>query len=481
MAEAFAAAALTNSTVVVGRRLSTGGWVVETLSLPDLARAAMPVQLTPALGMTLWEGLAISPAGDRFVTTVVVPGYWSVTLWDGTGTMLATRKDTERAPTVVFSPDGGHILMTDTIVNARTGAVERVLPNRLPYPPVMLNSDGTRVAAVATLGATEDISVPTIYEAASGVELRVFATLTGVLADPFKVMDMSMSADGQLLAISQPRNLMLFRIDPRFAKSSAIQSASRCELPFRVSLSRDGQRLLCSGDGLSLSRTFTGEVDETVPPPDDVRSDGCLWSLGSLSPSATWLVTGSRDGLFNIRPTQHLSDSGKAVQSLRCNGRAVFNADESLMATTGPELYRTSDWTRIWPPIVVPPVGRESESPYGDVQFLPGGRELLISSCGYPLGAGDWFSPCNYTLYSAETGHTVRELPALTGYKAAVSAEGHWIVSGATLQHLPTDTLRTLELDGQQASMSIFTPDGDIIATMPDNTLVRYCRSDRAP
>ena len=153
------------------------------------------------------------------------------------------------------------------------------------------------------------------------------------------------------------------------------------------------------------------------------------------------------------------------------------------MATTGPELYRTADWTPIWP-ATVETSRSQNNSPLGDVQFLPGEhRELLISFCGTQAFSVDPHDllRCVYAVYSAESGQVLRQLPDLTAYKAAVSPEGHWVVSGATLEHLPTGTLRTLTLDGQSPSLSIFTPNGDIIANMPDNTLVRYCRSLTGP
>ncbi len=291
---------------------------------------------------------------------------------------------------------------------------------------------------------------------------------------------MTISANGQFLATSDLENVMVFRIASSFSKSAAIQSTATCAEPFRISLSQDGAMLLCSGDGWTLSRTVTKEVVDIFPSPDSISLDNCTLTTGSLSSRDTWLVIAGYDFLLNIRRTQSLSGPSMAVPSARCNGHAAFNADESLMATTGAELYRTSDWTRIWSapigsPDSIGPFGKDA-SPFSDVQFMPGGRELLISLCG----PRDVFN-CAYALYSADSGHTIRQLPALTAQKAAVSAEGHWIVSGRTLQHLPTGTLRTLELDGKPASLAIFTPNGDIIAGMPDKTLVRYCRSDRAP
>ena len=121
--EAFTAAALTNTGVVVGRRLSTGRLAVEALSLPGLTRTSIPLELPAAPALTDPGTLVISPTGDSFVAAVQTDKGRSRTLWDGAGTMLVTRPFFEERA-VVFSPDGRHVLLggaLDAIVNARTG------------------------------------------------------------------------------------------------------------------------------------------------------------------------------------------------------------------------------------------------------------------------------------------------------------------------------------------------------------------------
>jgi hypothetical protein len=71
----------------------------------------------------------------------------------------------------------------------------------------------------------------------------------------------------------------------------------------------------------------------------------------------------------------------------------------------------------------------------------------------------------------------VRKLAGLEAQRANFSAEGDWIVSGNALMHLPTGQLRTLDPD---ARLAAFAPNGDIIAALADQGLVRYCRDTRA-
>ncbi len=101
--EAFTAAALTNSSVVVGRRLSTGGLAVEALALPSLTRTTIPVQLAAAPALTDPDTLVISPAGDSFVAVVRTDTDRSLMLWDGAGATLVTRPLGESRPVVFFS------------------------------------------------------------------------------------------------------------------------------------------------------------------------------------------------------------------------------------------------------------------------------------------------------------------------------------------------------------------------------------------
>ena len=50
-------------------------------------------------------------------------------------------------------------------------------------------------------------------------------------------------------------------------------------------------------------------------------------------------------------------------------------------------------------------------------------------------------------------------------------------VAGKTLMHLPSGEMRTLAPDARVAA---FAPNGDIIAVLADESLVRYCRQGPA-
>ncbi len=391
--EAFTAAALTNSSVVVGRRLSTGGLAVEALALPSLTRTTIPVQPAAAPALTDPNTLVISPTGDSFVAIVRTDTDRSLMLWDGAGATLVTRSLGESRP-VVFSPDGRHVLLSDAIVNASTGAIERHLPTSggVSGGPVPTGDVECRWHATGGLEHHRYAQGTRRLRCRLGHELRVFATLP---SGPPQTVDRAAMGHEHVRQWAASGNFGPGELDvvPDRPQLRKIRGDSvRRQVCGAVSNQLvPGRRRCCSvrvtvgpSAGLLRGRSWTPSRRRR-----SVSLDYCTWSLGSLSPRGTWLVDRgclmdssifAKHRCLRIRP--------RTVPSARCDGRAAFNADESLMATTGPELYRTSDWTRIWPATVISPViqgQRRDDSPFGDVQFLPGGRELLISLCGRPV------------------------------------------------------------------------------------------------
>jgi len=80
-----------------------------------------------------------------------------------------------------------------------------------------------------------------------------------------------------------------------------------------------------------------------------------------------------------------------------------------------------------------------------------------------------------HALYSLADGSLLRRLPELQNIRAKFSPEGNWVVSGATLLHLPDGEQRTFDA---QSVLATFAPNGDIIALLADSSLARYCRTN---
>ena len=75
----------------------------------------------------------------------------------------------------------------------------------------------------------------------------------------------------------------------------------------------------------------------------------------------------------------------------------------------------------------------------------------------------------------ASTGDLLADASGLSAPRARYSPEGHWLLSGNHLLHVPTARLIEYTADAREA---LFTPNGDIIAGQNDGSLVRYGRTD---
>jgi hypothetical protein len=96
-----------------------------------------------------------------------------------------------------------------------------------------------------------------------------------------------------------------------------------------------------------------------------------------------------------------------------------------------------------------------------DVQIRPNADEVLISHCGITDG-------CMHALYSLTVGRVIRSLPELTSNRPKFSPEGNWVVSGATLLHLP---------DGQQR---VLDPGAILATSCPTGMSSPYSRTTRS-
>jgi WD40 repeat protein len=230
-----------------------------------------------------------------------------------------------------------------------------------------------------------------------------------------------------------------------------------------VAISGDLWAVFSAGEGAYLA--------SPIAPPNVMA--GCWFTSVRFSPVTGFTSVGMNGATFSVfdglnqQPILQLP-----TQS--CNGRSSFSPDGTLLATSAPELYRTSDGSRLWPAQVVPgppPIPQFFDA-FRDVQFSPAGDSLLLSDC--PLAAVDGGTLCQHSLYSVATGAEERVLPELTSQRAHFSPEGNWVVSGNTVLHLPTN--ESLQFD-PAAQIATFTPAGDIIAILNDATLALYCRT----
>jgi WD40 repeat protein len=411
-----------------GDRLVMGG------TLWDLDRmTAVPWTAKPA---TFWTPTPFSPAGD-----LVLAGDGLFRTADGT--RLATVDESSRlalAREVVLSPDG-----------RRAVSIER---------------GRATVMDVPSLGIAAVLGPPPFPEAPQAAQ---------------PINHLALSRDGSLL-VSNVLSFAAFgfKLAPRFADSRVVWSAA-VEINLEVDVSADGKTVAVAGDGRVLYGGMDGRIiwpSPPPPPPPDFGSGVCLPVRLRFSPKMTWLAGNNYTRVLDVFDVRDLSRGMPPVPLAHlpagCDAVA-FSRDDRLMVTSGAALYRTAPnadgWRKLWSAVVpAPPDDDLIAGLANDVSFSPDEAQVLVSRCA-EIGAA-----CIVSLLSVDTGQVLRGLPELQSPHPSFSPEGHWIVAGGTLLHLPSGDVRQLD-PNRATTTALFTPDGDIIAGSADDVLTRYCRS----
>lgn len=184
-----------------------------------------------------------------------------------------------------------------------------------------------------------------------------------------------------------------------------------------------------------------------------------------LSPQGDRLLVGGHYGFaVDTNTNININPVFMYLPALACNARAAYSEDGALVATSEPRLFSASDFAPIWTAAGTSDAGDGDF--LDDVQFRPNASELLVSHVGS--------SSHVHALYSLTDGSLLRAVPELQGSRAKFSPEGNWVVSGATLLHLPDGEQRAFD---PQSVLATFAPNGDIVALLADGSLTRYCRA----
>ncbi len=427
---------------------------------PPVQGPSVPLELPPGGALRPFM-LRVSPSGDSVAGELLAinsagGGSAGSALWSSDGT-LAYSSFSQPAEATVFSPAGERVLLTDRVVNVAGAAVETLLTQQAIYDYYSAIDSGGRLA----LFSTPPSSQVALFDLPSGEPLGVVGAIPQTpRAAPYDMTDMAASADGTHFLVGT----MMWRIDPDFAQSNIVsidQGAIRIDDAF----SPDGTEYVVSGDRWgAIESTDTGALLEMPnPPPANVGQSPCFVTGARLSPHNDWFLVGAYDNSVSVLTIRDNTQLAR-LPTASCNARAVFNADETLVVTTDPALYRVSDWSVVWNTANV-----EAGMGAGlneDVQIRPNANEVLVSHCGT--------ATCEHALYSLTDGSMLRTLPELTNNRAKFSPEGNWVVSGTMLLHLPDGQQRVID---PAPVLAAFTANGDVIALHADNTLARYCRS----
>jgi len=456
---------------------SLGGLDQTQVTLEVPAGKRLPdVSTTPAQG-----GLWISPRGDTFsgplsdVVNGLSPGETFATLWSADGTLLGSFRipDTLAFNPYAYSGSGALALLGNEVfdVASNTHWTNTAVDDELLSS---IDETGVLVAGLSYVDQLHNMAAT--GENGNPSARHLFGSLLQSADTPsISQTLLSISPDGSRLATGIANAAgypLLWRVAADFSASAPVRTVGQA-LPMEVSFSPSTREVLFSGDGWGIYSADDGTYLYGVPPPPDVPETGCWSSTARFSSSGRWLAIGKRGAQMGLVARNDLHEI-TVLPIAHCESRASFNRDDSLVAMSGPEVYRTSDWSLVWPAQIIAEPPRSGQNGirdfFRDAQFAPGDQALLVSRCDVPAGV----SGCAHELRAVSDGALIQKLPEINGTRARFSGEGNWIVSGNTALHVPTS--ETVVFD-PAATLSTFAPNGDIIAVLADSTLARYCRT----
>jgi WD40 repeat protein len=423
--------------------------------------------------------VTVSPRLDSFAAFSRSEEHFWGNLWSATGDLqrsISVDPNQALNSTLSYSPSGRWLLLGDQLIDIDSDEIRTTaLASTYRYRPLWrVDDSGQRLGGLFTVNV--ELAAVELSRIFMPANRRIFGSLPKRdEAARGASNSLAISPDGTRLVTSGSSDgagqSLLWDVSANFEQTTILGHLP-VELPLEVDFSPDGKKVAVTGDGWGLfSAEAEGPPLVSTPPPPSVSLDDCWFNFARFSSHGNWLVRGSYGGAFNVFDAD-LASTRASLPTSRCNGRASFNSTDTLLATSGPELYRTSDWSRVWPQDVIPrPSDTLGSSFFDDVRFTPDDKSLLLTSCTR------YDEQCTHALYDLN-GTLIRKLPELTGVRAVFSREGHWIVSGNALLHVPTNELRSFE---QKARLSTFAPNGDIVSVLSDNTLARYCRAPSSP
>jgi hypothetical protein len=438
-------------------------------NITDIALELPPGAVTPSIDVAT----AVSPRVDT-IAGFAIGSTRLGNLWSAGGKLIASFTTVDNIyGGAIYSESGALVLLANQVVDVASNlhwtntAVD-------DSNTTTLSATGMLVAGLSPVDGA--YSAAFIAENGNPNTRRLFGSLPPP-GDPSSSSTslptvLSVSPDGARLATASltPEGSLLWRLSSNFAASVPIRSIGQ-GIPLEASFSADSREVAYSGDGWGIFSAGDGSFLNTNVPPPTVAAN-CWFISARFSVGGPWLAIGTYGATMNIVTRDDLQLVA-ALPTARCRARSSFNGDGSLVAVSGPEVYRTSDWSLMWPSQIVPEpsqlIDAPSEDYFRDAQFAPGGQTLLVSRCDGPFGMG-----CVHALQAVSNGALVQQLPQLTASRARFSGEGNWVVSGPTVLHVPTNESVTFD---PNATLSAFAPNGDIIAILKDDTLTRYCRT----
>jgi WD40 repeat protein len=434
------------------------------------------------------------------------------------------------SPDAAFAPDGSSLLLVEAgarlVASDFTGQNRRPQTLKLAIADPVFSSDATLLAGRTAdgqlavyrtsdggLAATARLPGPIDRLLFLGTSMKVlalggaaghvFSIATGQWATvslPAPLLDADPSPDGDSLAgVTDHGKVVRLRItdgQPLALPTIDIMSQGA---PSVLATSRDG-RLLAVGGGHNMVWDVRRNILITqllAPPlafePDGQRvvlSDG-VCRIVDLDDSQLQLLADcassiafSPDGRIEARSDRmgvHLTVDG-VPRSLTSQGifpGLRFSPDGSKLVSSANQLWSTTDWKSLWPPM--PPDLPDGPAPDpidsigsdNTATFSPDGTSVLLSSSVRTPYAVPVPWQTTAKLRAVADGRLLHNFGATLERAPSFSPDGAWIAAGGSVVYAADDRM-TVRLD-PATTVSTFLPDGRIAAGEPDDRIILYC------
>jgi hypothetical protein len=259
-----------------------------------------------------------------------------------------------------------------------------------------------------------------------------------------------------------------FELAADFSASRPIWSAW-ADGAYEVDVSADGRFATLSGDVRVLLDARDGRRLWSDPEfPRELSNIGiCFGGQFRFSPDGRWVAGKRHASDVDVFALDDMSLVSR-IRTTDCARGVMFSPDSAILHT--PEVsVPTTSWL---PPGERQYIGSDAfvgKLPREYIELAPNGKDRIFTGW---TGDQGWRSSYNGgpPLLSATAAPSHPRAPRF-------SREGHWVVLGGTLVHLPSGEIRLLDL---AATEGLFAPNGDVIFGERDESIARFCRTPSA-
>lgn len=417
----------------------------------------------------------ISPDGSAVAGLVRSADEYRVALWSSDDGHLLWDNSVKSAFDPLFSLRGEFVLTADAVIRAKDGSLAWQVRWPLPLDGklVALSPDGQQLAT--------ELGQHLALVNASGGLPRFLGTHTkntaGVGAHLLR--SLALSADGRTL-VSVGEETLRWKLAERFEDSVPSYVAGGVYMS-RAQLDPEARWVTLAGDGRTISSLEGPDRVSFQTPLSQGKSlpaNPCVWLQFRFSRDSSFLLSTTYDYGLEVFRVAELHDfaerSAAAVPVFRfddfsCDTFSLSQDGSRILLSRGDSLDASA----------LPTLGGaltssdELRTPLDDDVLSPDGSDRVVSSgCQQVFDDLGETHSCRTELRSTRFGNRI--IPELTAPFPSFSPEGHWLAAGPTLMHLPSR--ETVVVD-PNARVSVFTPEGDVIAGERDGSLARFCRT----